>query len=43
MEFHHFTDGRIPMLSTVHDLLGKPSRNSVGRQNANVLAGLIYR
>jgi hypothetical protein len=28
-EFHHFTDGSIPMHSTVHDLLRNPSRNSV--------------
>ena len=42
-ELHHFPDGRISMLCTVHDLLGKPSRNSVGRQNANVPAKVIHR
>jgi hypothetical protein len=42
-EFHHFADGRIPMHATVRDPLGKPSRNSVGRQDTNVLTGLINR
>ena len=41
-EFHHFTDRRIPMLSTIQDLLGKPSRNSIGRKNASVLPGVIH-